>query len=192
MDVLLQLDTAVFHFINVTLANPLTDRVMPFVTNGEHWVLAVLLAALVLVHGQGRASVPVLLGVAVVFAACDQTSAHLLKPLVDRVRPCHVVPDVNLLVGCSSSRSFPSAHAANTFGLAVFLSWALPRWRWLFFSLCALVSLSRICVGVHYPSDVLGGFAVGAMASAAVIGLFKALRLGPAAGPGARPVRPAS
>ncbi len=178
MDWLLGLDTAVFHFINVTLANPVTDAVMPFVTNGEHWVIAVILSIVVLVHSRGKASWPVLLGAALVFAACDQASAHLIKPLVERVRPCHVVPDVHLLVGCSASRSFPSAHASNAFGLAVFLSWALPRLRWWWVGLCALMSLSRIFVGVHYPGDVLGGFAVGAVASLSVIWAMRALGMG--------------
>jgi undecaprenyl-diphosphatase len=180
MSLWLDLDAAVFRFINVTLANPVTDRVMPFVTNGEHWVLAAIFAAVVFVHAQGKASWPVILGAAVVFAACDQASAHLLKPLVGRVRPCHVVPDVHLLVGCSGSHSFPSAHAANSFGLAVFLSRRLPHWRWWFVFLCALVSSSRIFVGVHYPLDVIGGFAVGGVASWVVLWAMKALRLQPA------------
>lgn len=179
MEWLQQLDTALFHFMNVTLANPLFDRVMPFVTNGEHWTLAAILAGLVLLHVRGRDAWPVLLGAAAVFAACDQTSAHLIKPLIDRVRPCHVVPDVHLLVGCSESRSFPSAHAANWFGTAVFLSWALPRWRGYFFGLCALVSSSRIFVGAHYPFDVLGGFVIGAVASTVVIAIVKALHVRP-------------
>lgn len=179
MDWLVGLDTALFRFINVTLANPVSDRVMPFVTNGEHWVLAGILAALAWVRVRGRSSWVVLLGCALVFAASDQLSASWLKPWVDRVRPCHVVPDVHVLVGCSGSRSFPSAHASNTFGLAMFLGWVLPRWRVPFFALCLLVSVSRISVGVHYPFDVLGGFVVGAFCATVVILAMKKLGLAP-------------
>jgi len=177
LEFLAQVDTALFRFINITLANPVTDRLMPFVTDGGNWVLAVLLAVAILVHSRRWASLPILLGVAVVFAACDQAAAHLIKPLVGRVRPCHVVEGVHLLVGCSQAGSFPSAHAANWFGCALFLSWAVPRWRWVYFALAGLVSLSRVFVGVHYPSDVLGGFVVGAVISAVVIAGFRALRL---------------
>jgi undecaprenyl-diphosphatase len=177
LKLLLDLDTALFRFFNITLANPVCDRVMPFVTNGEHWLLAIVFAVVILVHAQRMRSVPMLVGVAIVFATCDQVSAHLLKPLFERVRPCHVVDGVHLLVGCSDSASFPSAHAANSFGCAVFLAWALPRWRWTYFALSALVSLSRVCVGAHYPGDLLGGFCVGALAATVVIFCFEKLDL---------------
>jgi len=172
---LADLDTALFRFINITLANPVTDAVMPFVTHREHWLLAVVLAVGILIHSHKLKSVPILLGVAIVFAACDQASAHLIKPLVDRVRPCNVVPDVHLLVGCTEARSFPSAHATNSLGCAVFLAWSVPRWRWVYFALALLVSLSRVFVGVHYPFDVVGGWCLGGLIAAGMINVFKLL-----------------
>lgn len=187
LTLLADLDTALFRFINITLANSLTDRVMPFVTNGEHWILAVALAACLLIHFRRRESLIILAGVAIVFAACDQASAHLFKPWVERVRPCHAVVDVHLLATCSGAYSFPSAHATNSFGCAVFLSWALPRWRWAYFALSALVSVSRVFVGVHYPGDLLGGVALGTLIAGAVVYGFGKIPGGRRGGVLARP-----
>jgi len=65
--------------------------------------------------------------------------------------------------------SFPSGHAAQAFAVATMLSLryrpvvSLPAFLW-----AGLVAYGRIYVGVHYPSDVLGGMAVGALLSALV------------------------
>jgi undecaprenyl-diphosphatase len=170
LDALVAIDTALFRFINISLANPVTDAVMPFVTNGEHWVIAVILMAGVLLYVERGRGIWIALGVAVVFAACDQASAHLIKPMVERVRPCHVVEGARVLIGCSGAYSFPSAHAANSMGLAVYLTYVFPQWRWIWFSLAGLMSISRVFVGVHYPLDLLGGWFVGAVLALAVIG----------------------
>ena len=80
------------------------------------------------------------------------------------------VEGARALIGCSGAYSFPSAHATNTFGCALWLSYFYPRQGWVFFGLSALVSLSRVFVGVHYPSDVLGGWLLGAIIALAAIG----------------------
>ena len=108
-----------------------------------------------------------------------------MKGSFERLRPCNALDQVQLLVGCSSSFSLPSSHAAN-FGAAAFhLSWFYPRFAPLLIVLALLVGYSRVYVGVHYPFDVLLGLAVGLLATLAVQGLY---RLGGAGtrGPGAR------
>ena len=162
-------DTALFRFFNITLGNPFTDWLMPFVTNGEHWVIAVALWVLFLWYKEGRRGLAVTAGIVVVFALCDQASAHWIKPWIERVRPCHVVEGARVLVGCSGAYSFPSAHATNTFGCAVFLAHVFPRQKWFFFGLSLLVSSSRVFVGVHYPLDVLGGWLLGLVIALAVV-----------------------
>lgn len=86
-----------------------------------------------------------------------------LKLLLDRARPAF---DAHPVITHSSS--FPSGHSANT--MAVFLAIALiavpERWRRqaviLALSLSALIGFSRPYLGVHWPSDVIGGWALGA------------------------------
>ena len=104
----------------------------------------------------------------------DQLNSFFLKYLIVRPRPCHVLPDVHLLVGCGSGYSFPSSHAVNTFAAALVLAYFLPRWTWAFFSFAIIVAFSRVYVGVHYPSDVLGGSIVGFLCGALIILAFRA------------------
>ena len=64
---------------------------------------------------------------------------------------------------CGGMYGFVSSHAANTFGLAAFTAPLVRRrwYTWLIFIWAAIVSYSRIYLGVHYPGDVAGGALVG-------------------------------
>ncbi len=157
------LDTELFRFFNGALANPLFDSVMPIITND--WVLRAVLLSIViplLIFGKRQGRIAALLCVVAV-AFSDQVSSHLIKPIVARVRPCHVVPDVHLLVACSKGLSFPSSHAANSFAAATVMSLSYRRRVWIFIMIAAIISYSRIAVGVHYPLDALAGATVGAI-----------------------------
>jgi undecaprenyl-diphosphatase len=175
MQWLLDLDRTLFEFINITLANPVTDLVMPVITNGYYWVVPTIAAALVIVWKEGKRGMWLLAGMALVIALCDQTAAHLIKPVVHRTRPCHVVAGVHLLVGCSDAHSFPSAHATNWFGGAVWMAYGFPRLAGIFYTVAFLVAISRVFVGVHYPFDVLGGAVIGSALALVVIAAAKKL-----------------
>jgi membrane-associated phospholipid phosphatase len=84
----------------------------------------------------------------------------LLKRLVRRRRPC--LPDLPPLAGTPTQLSFPSAHASTSFAGALSYSrLGLPAAP--LYALAAGLSLSRVYLGVHYPSDVLGGALLGAV-----------------------------
>ncbi len=89
--------------------------------------------------------------------AAAQIANTLIKLVVRRERP--LFEDLPALAPTLSSRSYPSAHAATSFAAARTLSAALPSG--LLYGLALVISLSRPYLGVHYPSDVVAGAALG-------------------------------
>ncbi len=164
---LAEIDKAVFLFINVQLANPVTDWLMPVITSDM--VLRVLYAVaivLILWKGNSRLRWTVIVS-AVALLLTDQIAAHLLKPFFERPRPCHTLEDINLLVNCGAGFSMPSAHAANAFGQATVWGLRARFYFWPLMAVALLIAISRTFVGVHYPADILVGALVGIMAGTA-------------------------
>jgi len=173
INLLVEIDTAVFYFINVSLANPFFDWFMPFITEKTHWfpVWGVVIIGLLWKGGKkGRGAV--LLIIPVIFLS-DQLSAHVIKPWIARPRPCVTLPDVHLLVGLKTSLSFPSAHAANFFAVATHFNYFYPKYRWVYFSAAFFVALSRVFIGVHYPLDIIAGGILGAACAMFVIYVWR-------------------
>lgn len=76
-----------------------------------------------------------------------------------------MLTQLRLLVRCPSGFSFISNHAANHFGMAVFLFLSLrhlvKNWIWFVFLWAASIGFAQVYVGVHYPSDIAGGMLIG-------------------------------
>lgn len=113
---------------------------------------------------------------------CDQCTSSLIKPFFERLRPTHH-PDfknfVDIVHGYRGGRyGFVSSHAANGFGIVTFTS-LLLRYKWhvvtvVFWAL--ITSYSRIYLGVHFVSDIVGGMIVGVMVGFLVYYIYLAAR----------------
>jgi undecaprenyl-diphosphatase len=175
-DFLLGIDRWFFSLINLTLRNGLFDITMPFLTDlnqmlgGKIFFLAIGMLLLILGGRKGRILVIVLI---VTLTISDQFSSAVIKPLVERQRPCYILEAVRLLVPCGSGKSFPSSHAVNMFAAAVVCSYMFRRWAWIFFSFAGIIAFSRVYVGVHYPSDVVGGALIGFLIGQGMVFLVK-------------------
>ncbi|MFW5701565.1 MAG: phosphatase PAP2 family protein [Bacteroidota bacterium] len=160
-DFILQFDTYLFHLVNSGMANPALDFLMPIITDVKYWIPVYIgMFALIAWRG-GKNRFGAMFAIMLAAVLADQINSNILKDLFDRPRPCHIMTDIRLLVGCGGGRSFPSSHAANNFALATVLTFFYGRWKWWFYSGAALVAFSRTYVGVHYPLDLLGGAVVG-------------------------------
>ena len=195
---LYSLDVTLFTFLNQTLANPVGDFLWPLITDYDRFLVVRLLLLAVwlglLIRGGRRARTAALLLV-LVLVCSDQLSSSVIKPLVQRPRPCHsvegvpVVQNIHMLVDCGGGKSFPSSHAVNNFAVATLFAFFYRRWTWAFFTWAILVALSRVTVGVHYPSDILGGGVLGAGVAALLLWIWHAL--GRSAAPWLRLASPA-
>lgn len=137
-----------------------------FATDGQFFFVA-LLAGLFLVSGKwasrnGRHGV-----VAAGFSAgLALLVAQLIVHLWDRPRPYAAHPgDAHLFVSPSPDGSFPSDHATASFAIAVSIWLRHRRAGTVALILAVLVSVGRVAVGTHYPTDVLGGAALGTAAA---------------------------
>lgn len=104
---------------------------------------------------------PFLLFLILGFASTDIMTSYFFKNLFSRLRPCHIDEYKNIIPtfgqGCGGRYGFFSAHAANSFFLAIFLMKTLKKCTWVFFTFAFLVSLSRVYLGVHFFSDIIVG-----------------------------------
>jgi len=159
----LALDRALLRWINLGMGRPWLDPFFVFVTEFRHFVLPAAIGAILLAVYGGRRGRAVLAALALCVLMTDQVSSHLLKPWIHRIRPCNVEMGLRLPHGSRGTLSFPSGHATNSAGAATVVALAYPSLAVPAILITAAAGLSRIYLGLHYPSDVLVGYFLGAL-----------------------------
>ena len=131
------------------------------------WTPLYLFTAAVLLLNFGRKGFLALLFIVATVGISDTVASKIIKPLVQRERPCRHAVEKNdkQIVVCGSGYSFPSAHATNHFAMAFMLSFIFrrrqKRWSYLLFAWAASIALAQVYVGVHYPLDIFCGAILG-------------------------------
>jgi len=161
IDFLYSIDVAIFYFFNHTLSVGFLDKFFSIITSVNNWYITyVILLGLCFVKAGLKGKLAVI-GLILLIIVTDQTGYRLLKEFFARPRPFDVLSDVILPIGPTGTYSFPSNHALNNFAAAMFFYRLFPKLKWALFIGASLISISRVYLGLHYPSDVVGGAIIG-------------------------------
>ncbi|MGB5377429.1 phosphatase PAP2 family protein [Muriicola sp.] len=170
MEELLHIDKEIFVFLN-NLGSPAWDGFWLFMTNKWSSIpLYLLLSILVYRRLGSKKTLLLLLSIALLITVSDQLS-NFFKLGVGRPRPCYD-PDLDGLIrlvkaSCGGKFGYYSAHASNSFAIAVFFVHFFRKSHRMLAGLLLLwalfVSYSRIYVGVHFPLDVISGALAGSL-----------------------------
>lgn len=125
---------------------------------GAHGEIWIALSAVLLAFRRTRRA-----GLAMALALCLYMAAGhcVLKPLFARPRPCDIRPEMLTLVARPNGWSFPSGHTASAFAAASALWWKNRKLGAPALVLAAFIGFTRLYLYVHFPTDILGGIALG-------------------------------
>lgn len=182
METILQFDSELFQWLN-SLHQPWLDGIMVFITKRNSWIpLYCLIIGFILYKSWWKVGLIQIILIISAVGLADFVTAGIMKPFFERPRPCHEARLIQFIFvpnGCGGAFGFASSHAANSFAMATMLfllfakSWG--KYVALFFIWAAVVSYSRIYVGVHYPLDIVVGALIGVVGAILMFNIFKKL-----------------
>ncbi|MDP6483625.1 MAG: phosphatase PAP2 family protein [Nitrospinota bacterium] len=167
------LDLNLFQLVNTMNWPEWFSVLLSALGQANLWIAPIALAVLILVIlGGPRARVYVVTALLALLLT-EFLVSEIVKPLIARPRPCHVLREVRLLGGCTRSFAMPSGHASNVVAQAVVLGLFYGRAFFISLPVAGLVGLSRVVHGKHYPGDVLAGMLLGLGVALLIVRVFR-------------------
>lgn len=161
-------DEPLFKLINSEHNHPVLDIIFPAVTyfGAFKYVLIACVILGILQSSIKSKQTMFLIIIGIFISAFVSTS---FKNHYEEKRPFEVLDYTRLLSYKSSSYAYPSGHTTIAFTAATIIALRHPKLRVISISMAALVGLSRIYIGVHWPTDVLGGALLGITIASIVV-----------------------
>ena len=168
MDAVFQFDSSILLWIQDSLRvgflNPIVNVITHLGDHGLFWIVVTL--ALLAFRKTRKLGLMCFVAMACSYIVCNL----ILKNWVARVRPYELIQGLECLVGPQHDFSFPSGHTSNSLACGWVLFRRAPKKYGVpALVLGILISLSRLYVGVHYPTDVLAGAVIGLIAACVAI-----------------------
>lgn len=172
------LDIQIFYLLNnLAGKSEFFNWFVIFAADYLQYVLAAVFLFLLFCAGYSRKEkIEIFLITATSMVVARSGVTELIRFLYHRPRP-FMVYSVNQLVA-NGSYSFPSGHAALFFAMATAIYFYNKKWGAWFFIAAILMGAARVIAGVHYPTDILGGAAIGILSAYAVFYLVKKINYG--------------
>lgn len=160
MDAFNMWESNIVLFVQENLRFEFLNPIMQFITSlGDHGIFPIAVIILFLLFRKTR-KVGLTAGISLALEAILVNL--IIKNLVGRTRPYVVNEAIDYITTRPSDNSFPSGHTGCFFAVASVLFYMMPKKVGIpAMIIASLVAISRLYVGVHYPTDIIGGFIIG-------------------------------
>ena len=158
-NILKSFDDYLIKLINARIKNDFLDKFMYRVTDLGGAIFSTVFSLVLVLFGNDTIR---LIGLeALAILGLSQIVVHSLKLLLSRERPYTIIEQLHTFGINLKDYSFPSGHTTASFSIATVLALNIPSISLLTFFIAIIIGVSRIYLGVHYPTDVVAGIILG-------------------------------
>ncbi|SHH21981.1 undecaprenyl-diphosphatase [Caloranaerobacter azorensis DSM 13643] len=152
-------DIKLFYIINDKIKCSFLDKIIPLITNLGGAVSTILTCLILIYFGNDEVKMAGYKSITAL--STSHVLVHFLKKIFTRERPFVKLKRINTFKNKLFDYSFPSGHTTAIFSICITLALNFSVFTLFFIAIAFVVGLSRIYIGVHYPSDVLVGMIIG-------------------------------